>query len=327
MMDCVEITKFGGPDVLVATKRPKPDIRAGEILIRVHAAGVNRPDVVQRLGMYPPPPGASDIPGLEVAGEIVALGAGVDRFMPGDAVCALVTGGGYAEYVSCPAALVLPVPAGLSFAEAAAIPETFFTVWSNVFERGFLAPGEWLLVHGGSSGIGSTAIQLAKAFDARVVTTVGSAEKADFCRSLGADHTVNYKETDFVKAVGEVTDGRGVDVVLDMVGGDYIARNIDAMAVGGRHVSIAFLRGPQAQLNMLPVMLKRLLLTGSTLRARELDFKTAIAEALLHHVWPLLEAGQVKPQIFRTFPFEDAASAHALMETSDHMGKLVLLFE
>jgi putative PIG3 family NAD(P)H quinone oxidoreductase len=290
----------------------------------VAPAGVNRPDVVQRLGRYPAPPGASDIPGLEVAGEVAALGEGVDRFAVGDKVCALVPGGGYAEYCTAHVMTTLPVPEGLSMAEAAAIPENYFTVWSNVFDRADLMAGETLLVHGGSSGIGNTAIQLAKAFDSRVFTTVGSDEKAAFCSQLGADLVVNYKDENFVEKVMGTTGGKGVDVVLDMVGGDYIGRNIACLAPDGRHVSIAFLQGPKVELDMLPVMLKRLTLTGSTLRARDNGFKGAIASALYRHVWPLLEARTVQPVIDSLYPLEDAARAHARMETSAHMGKIML---
>lgn len=323
-MKVIEITTPGGPDVLQAGERDTPQVGAGEVLIKVAAAGVNRPDVVQRLGRYPAPPGASDIPGLEVAGEIVELGAGVDGLNVGDKVCALVPGGGYAEYCTANIACVLPVPDGFSATQAAAIPETYFTVWSNLFDRAGLKKGETLLVHGGSSGIGSTAIQLAKAFGAKVVTTVGNAEKADFCRNLGADLVVNYKEEDFVDAVHAFTDGAGVNVVLDMVGGDYIEKNIACLAVEGRHVSIAFLQGQQVTFNMMPVMLKRLVLTGSTLRARDNAFKGEIATQLKTHVWPLMEAGKVAPVIDSVFPMDEANKAHALMESSTHMGKIML---
>jgi len=323
-MKAVEITTPGGPDVLKPCERETPVAGEGEILIRVEAAGVNRPDVVQRLGRYPAPPGASDIPGLEVAGEVVALGAGTEGFKVGDKVCALVPGGGYAEFCTANAACAMHVPKGFSMVQAAAIPETYFTVWSNLFDRAGLAEGETLLVHGGSSGIGSTAIQLAKAFGAKVITTVGNAEKADFCKKLGADVVVNYREDDFVQAVKDFTGGAGVNVVLDMVGGDYIAKNIECLAVEGRHVSIAFLQGPQVDVNMLPVMLKRLVLTGSTLRARDNAFKGAIVKNLQQHVWPLMEAGKVAPVIDSTFPLERAADAHARMETSQHMGKIML---
>ncbi len=323
-MKAIEITTPGGPEVLKPCERETPAPGAGEILIRVEAAGVNRPDVVQRLGRYPAPPGASDIPGLEIAGEVVALGTGAEGFKIGDKVCALVPGGGYAEFCTANAGSAMHVPKGFSMVQAAAIPETYFTVWSNLFDQAGLTAGETLLVHGGSSGIGSTAIQLAKAFGAKVITTVGNAEKADFCKKLGADVVVNYRDEDFVEAVKDFTGGAGVNVVLDMVGGDYIARNIDCLAVEGRHVSIAFLQGPQVTVNMLPVMLKRLVLTGSTLRARDNAFKGAIAANLQKHVWPLMEAGKVAPVIDSTFPLEGAADAHARMETSLHMGKIML---
>ncbi|SDE08217.1 NAD(P)H-quinone oxidoreductase [Kordiimonas lacus] len=323
-MKAIEITTPGGPEVLKPCERDNPAPGAGELLIRVMAAGVNRPDVVQRQGRYPAPPGASDIPGLEAAGEVVALGDGAEGFKIGDKVCALVPGGGYAELCTANAASVMHVPKGFSMVQAAAIPETYFTVWSNLFDRAGLTAGETLLVHGGSSGIGSTAIQLAKAFGARVITTVGNAEKAEFCKKLGADVVVNYREGDYVEAVKDFTEGTGVNVVLDMVGGDYIAKNIECLAVEGRHVSIAFLQGPQVTMNMLPVMLKRLVLTGSTLRARDNAFKGAIAANLQKHVWPLMEAGKVAPVIDSTFPLDQAADAHARMETSLHMGKIML---
>ncbi|WCL53915.1 NAD(P)H-quinone oxidoreductase [Gimibacter soli] len=323
-MTAIEIEKPGGPEMLKPATRPVPVAGAGEVLIKVAAAGINRPDVVQRQGFYAPPPGASDIPGLEVAGHVAALGEGVTGFREGDAVCALISGGGYAEYAVAPAGSVLPVPKGLTMAEAAAIPETFFTVWSNVFDRAGLASGEWLLVHGGSSGIGSTAIQLAKAFGARVATTVGSADKVAFVEKLGADLAVNYREADFVDAVLKATEGRGVNVVLDMVGGDYLPRNLNALAVEGQHVSIAALRGMQAEFNIMQVMLKRQVLTGSTLRARDNGFKAAVAAALREKVWPLIEAGRIKPIVDTVLPLEKASDAHALMESSRHMGKIVL---
>ena len=323
-MKAVEITEFGGPEVLKLTQRPTPSPARGEVLIRVAAAGVNRPDVFQRRGLYPPPPGASDIPGLEVAGEIAEVGAHVNGLAVGDRVCALVTGGGYAEYCLAPHETVLPVPSSMSLGAAAAVPETFFTVWSNVFERAYIDKDEWLLVHGGSSGIGSTAIQLAKAFSIHVATTAGSAEKCAFCKELGADVAIDYTRQDYVERVKQATDGRGVDVVLDMVGGDYLARNIACLAPGGRHVSIAFLTGPKAEIDFLPVMLKRLVLTGSTLRAQPTAFKGAIAESLRRLVWPLLEAEQIAPVIDSTFPLAEAHAAHGRMESSAHMGKIVL---
>jgi putative PIG3 family NAD(P)H quinone oxidoreductase len=325
-MTVIEIAASGGPEMLVPAQRPVPVAGTGEVLIKVEAAGVNRPDVIQRLGGYPPPPGASDIPGLEVAGTIVALGPGAQDqgWSTGERVCALVTGGGYAQYCTAPAVQVLPVPEPLSMVEAAALPETFFTVWTNVFERGRLAEGETLLVHGGSSGIGTTAIMLAHQFGARVLTTAGSDEKCHFCKELGADQAINYHTQDFVAAVHEATDGKGVDVILDMVGGDYIARNIKCLAPDGRLVNIAFLQGPKAQVNFLPVMLKRLTLTGSTLRARPVAQKGAIARALREKVWPLLAGGTIRPVIDSTFPLEQAASAHRRIESPDHIGKIVL---
>ncbi len=324
-MTAIEIAEPGGPDVLRPATVPVPHPAEGEMLIKVAVAGVNRPDVLQRKGVYPPPPGASVLPGLEVAGTIAALGPGVTGWTEGDAVCALIAGGGYAEYCAAPAPQCLPVPAGLSMTEAGAVPETFFTVWSNVFDRAGLKPGESILVHGGTSGIGTTAIQLCKAFGARVITTAGSDIKCGACRELGADRAVNYTDEDFVQAVREFTEGRGVDVILDMVGGDYIARDIEALAVAGRHVSIAFLKGPKITLNMMPVMLKRLTLTGSTLRARPVADKAAIARALHDKVWPLLAEGRVRPVIHKTFPLAEAAAAHALMESGQHIGKIVLL--
>ncbi len=323
-MKVIEIREPGGPDVLQISERDEPVPGAGQILIRVKAAGINRPDVVQRMGLYPPPPGASDIPGLEVAGVVEALGSGVANFKLGDSVCALVPGGGYAELCVAPMETCLPMPAGFSYIQAAALPETYFTVWSNLFDRAGLSLGETLLVHGGSSGIGSTAIQLAKAFGAKVITTVGNREKAEFCRELGADLTINYRKQDFEACVAEYTDGAGVNVVLDMVGGSYIAKNIQCLAPDGRHVSIAFLGGPQVEFNMLPVMLKRLTLTGSTLRPRDNAFKGAIAVALQKNVWPLLEKGAVKPVIDTVLPLGEASAGHALMESSGHMGKIIL---
>lgn len=322
-MKAIEIKEPGGPEVLIVTERDKPVPNAGEVLIAVKAAGVNRPDVVQRKGLYPPPPGASDIPGLEVAGVIEAVGNDVEGLSVGQSVCALVPGGGYAAYCVAPMQTCLPVPDGLSFVEAAALPETYFTVWSNVFDRGALKSGESILIHGGSSGIGSTAIQLAKAYGTTVITTVGNAEKADFCKQLGADLVINYREQDFAKEVSDFAPS-GVNVVLDMVGGDYIEKNIGCMAPDGRHVSIAFLSGPQVSMNMLPVMLKRLTLTGSTLRPRDNDFKGAIAANLQKHVWPLLVSGKVRPVIDTILPVEKASDAHALMESSKHMGKIAL---
>ncbi|KAA0598595.1 putative PIG3 family NAD(P)H quinone oxidoreductase [Azospirillum lipoferum] len=323
-MRCVEITQPGGPEVLRPTRRPAPVPGPGEILVEVAAAGVNRPDTLQRQGRYDPPPGASDLPGLELSGTVIAIGEGVEDWASGDRVCALVAGGGYAEYCVVPAVQALPVPAPLTMVEAAAVPETFFTVWTNVFERGALKRGETLLIHGGSSGIGTTAIQLAKAFGATVFTTAGSDDKCRACEDLGADRAINYRTEDFVAVIREATGGRGVDVVLDMVGGDYIARDVDIMAMDGRHVSIAFLQGSKVSLNMAPVMTKRLTLTGSTLRARPVAEKGRIAAALREHVWPLLESGGIRPQIHSTFPLEQADEAHRLMESSAHIGKIVL---
>jgi len=324
-MIAIEIREPGEPDVLVPVERPKPAPGAGEVLIRVAAAGVNRPDVFQRRGRYPPPPGASDIPGLEVSGVIDALGPGVTEWRVGDAVCALVTGGGYAEYCVAPAPQCLPVPRGMDVVTAAAIPETFFTVWTNVFQRGRLRPNESMLVHGGSSGIGTTAIQLAKARGSRVFATAGSAEKCAACERLGAERAINYRDADFVAVVRDLTGGRGVDVVLDMVGGDYFARNIDALAVEGRLVEIATLQGVKAEVNIQTIMQRRLTITGSTLRARPVADKGAIAAELRQHVWPLLESGAVKPIVHATFPLRNAAEAHRVMESSAHIGKLVLV--
>ena len=323
-MTAITIRAPGGPEVLVPEERPIAAPGEGEILVKVTAAGVNRPDVMQRQGLYPPPPGASDIPGLEIAGEVAALGPGATRFKTGDKVTALVAGGGYAEYCPVHETNALPAPASLSLIEAAAVPETFFTVWHNVFERGRLKSGETLLVHGGSSGIGTTAIQLAKAFGARVITTAGSAEKCEACRKLGADVAVNYRSEDFVAATKTATGGKGAEVILDMVGGDYIARNYEAASVDGRIVQIAFQGSSRANVDFLRIMLKRLTHTGSTLRARAVADKASIARALETNVWPLIAAGKVKPVIYRTFPLREAAAAHALMETSTHIGKIVL---
>ena len=326
-MIAIEIRQPGEPDVLVPAERPTPVPADGEVLIKVAAAGVNRPDIFQRRGRYPPPPGASDIPGLEVAGTIEQVGANVDRFCVGDAVCALVAGGGYAEYCAAPAPQCLPVPRGLDMVAAAAIPETFCTVWANVFERGRLASGESLLVHGGTSGIGTTAIQLAGARGARVFATAGSPDKCAACERLGAERAINYRVDDFVAGVKDATGGRGVDVVLDMVGGDYFARNVDALATEGRLVEIATLSGVKAEVNIQTIMQRRLTITGSTLRARSVEDKGRIAAALHAAVWPLLESGTVKPIVFKTFPLSDAASAHRLMESSQHIGKIMLRIE
>jgi len=324
-MIAIEIREPGGPEVLVPVERPLPVPAAGEVLIKVVAAGVNRPDVFQRLGRYAPPPGASDIPGLEVAGTIEQLGPGVREWQAGDTVCALVTGGGYAEYCLAPAPQCLPVPRGLDLVSAAAIPETYFTVWHNVFERGRLQPGESLLVHGGTSGIGTTAIQLAHVLGARVFATAGSDEKCRACERLGAERAINYHQADFAAAVRELTGGRGVDVVLDIVGGDYFLRNIEALAVEGRLVEIATLKGVKAEVNLQTIMHRRLTITGSTLRPRPVADKAAIAAALHQKVWPLLESASVKPIVHATFPLADAAEAHRVLESSAHIGKLVLV--
>ena len=324
-MTAIGIKASGGPDMLVPEKRPVPTPGEEEILVKVAAAGVNRPDVMQRMGLYPPPPGAPDIPGLEIAGEVVALGANVKRWKLGDRVMALVVGGGYAEYCLAHESHALPV-GNLSMVEAAAIPETFFTVWHNTFERGGLKSGETLLIHGGSSGIGTAAIQLAKAFGARVITTAGSPEKCDACRKLGADVAVNYKTEDFVAATKTATGDKGAEVIVDMVGGDYIARNYEAAAVEGRIVQIAFQGSPKSTVDFRRIMLKRLHHTGSTLRSRSIPDKGAIARAVETNVLPLIAAGKVKPVIYKTFPLDAASAAHALMETSAHIGKIVLTF-
>jgi NADPH:quinone reductase len=323
-MTAIEIVKPGKPEVLVPATRPVPRPAEGELLVKVAAAGVNRPDVLQRKGAYNPPPGTTDIPGLEVAGTVVALGEGVAGWQVGDGVTALVAGGGYAEYCVAPAPQCLPVPRGHDMVHAAALPETFFTVWTNVFERGRLQPGESLLVHGGSSGIGTTAIQLGRAFGSRVFATAGSPEKCAACVKLGADQAIDYRREDFVAAIQAATGGKGVDVILDMVGGDYISRNLACLAVEGRLVQIAFLSGSKQEIDILPLMMKRLTLTGSTLRPRTVAQKGAIAAALKARVWPLLDAGTVVPVIHATFPLARAADAHRLMESSAHIGKIVL---
>ena len=322
-MTAIGIKTPGGPEALVPEQRPVPVPGDGEILIKVAAAGVNRPDVQQRKGLYPPPPGAPDIPGLEISGEVVALGGGYKRWAIGDRVMALVIGGGYAEYCLAHVSHTMAV-SGMPMVEAAAVPETFFTVWHNVFERGALKSGETLLVHGGTSGIGTTAIQLAKHFGAKVIVTAGSEDKCEACRKLGADVAINYKTEDFVVAVKTATDGKGADVILDIVGGDYIARNYEAAAVEGRIVQIAFMGGPKAEVNFMRLMLKRLHHTGSTLRSRSVADKGAIRDALETKVLPLLADGTVKPILYKTFPLAEAAAAHALMETSAHIGKIVL---
>ncbi|MDI9848216.1 NAD(P)H-quinone oxidoreductase [Rhodoblastus sp. 17X3] len=316
----------GGPEVIKLREAPVPAPGPGKVLVQVVAAGINRPDCIQRAGLYPPPPGESEVPGLEIAGRVVALGEGVDNVKIGDEICALVGSGGYAEFCLADAALCLPKPKLLSLIEAAGAPETFFTVYDNVFTRGALKPGETFLVHGGSSGIGSTAIQLAKHFGARVFATAGSAEKVEFCKSLGADVAINYREQDFVAEVKALTGKKGVDVILDMVGGPYLQKNVAALAPDGRLVQIAFLQGSKVKdFDFMSVMLKRLTLTGSTLRSRPLATKASIAAGLRDKVWPLLDSGAVKPMIHARFPLEQARAAHELMESSAHLGKIVLL--
>ena len=320
-MRAVDITQPGGPEVLKPANRPQPVPKDGEILIKVAAAGVNRPDMLQRQGHYPVPPGASDIPGLEVAGEVVQSGK---LWKKGDKICALVAGGGYAEYCAVPELQALPIPKGLTPVQAASLPETFFTVWSNVYDRGKLAPGETLLVQGGSSGIGVTAIQMAKAMGNRVFATAGSDEKCAACLRLGAERAINYRTHDFEKEILAATDGKGVNVILDMVGGDYVPKELKCLADDGRLVFIAYLRGPKTELNIDAVMRRRLTITGSTLRPRPVEFKGAIAKNLRDKIWPHIEAGKIKPEIYKTFPLEQAAEAHRLMESSQHIGKIVL---
>ena len=323
-MRAIEISEPGGPEVLRPVTRPVPVPNAEDILIKVVAAGVNRPDALQRAGAYAPPPDASDLPGLECAGEVVAVGTGVSRWAIGDKVCALLPGGGYAEYVTTHQDHALAVPVGLSMIEAAALPETFFTVWTNVFERGCLEAGEVFLVHGGTSGIGTTAIQLASAMGARVFATAGSAEKCAKCVELGAELAINYNDEDYVSVVKDATNGRGVDLILDMVGGTYIARNIRALAVDGRLAMIAFLGGPKAEINFAQIMAKRITVTGSTLRPRSIQDKAVIAEALREIVWPMIEAGRIAPVMDSTFSLDQAADAHRRIESSGHIGKIVL---
>ena len=320
----IEIQQPGAPEVLVPGTGVVPTPADGEVLIKVASAGINRPDVMQRVGNYNPPPGVTKIPGLEVAGTIVAMGPNVTGFHEGDEVCALVAGGGYAEYCVAPAVQTLPIPQGISMLEAGGIPENYFTVWTNVFERGRLKAGETILIHGGSSGIGTTAIQLAKIFGATVITTAGSAEKCAACTSLGADLAIKYRDDDFVAKVHDFTDGAGVNLILDMVGGDYVQRNISCLALEGRLVQIAFLQPSTNELDLLPVMLKRLTITGSTLRPRTIEQKGAIAEELRKHVWPLFAQGKLKVLVHQTYPLEQAAAGHSLMESSDHIGKIML---
>lgn len=323
-MRAVQIRRPGGPEVLELTERPVPAPKANEILIKVNAAGVNRPDVLQRSGNYPVPPDASDLPGLEVAGEVVAKGEAVSMWKAGAKVCALVHGGGYAEYCVAPEVQALPVPKGLTLAEAASLPETFFTVWGNVYDRGRLAPGESLLVQGGTSGIGVTAIQMAAATGNRVFATAGSDEKCAACLRLGAEKAINYRTQDFAAEIKAATGGKGVDVILDMVGGDYVPKELKCLADDGRLVFIAFLRGPKTELDINELMRRRLTLTGSTLRPRPVEFKAYLARNLREKIWPLIEAGRIKPEIYKTFPLEQAAEAHRLMESSQHIGKIVL---
>jgi putative PIG3 family NAD(P)H quinone oxidoreductase len=323
-MTAIEIAESGGPEVLRPVERPVPVPAAGEVLIAVAAAGVNRPDVVQRLGLYPAPPGASDLPGLEVAGTVAAVGEDVTGWQEGDRVCALIAGGGYAEFATAPAPQALPVPYDLDMVQAAGIPETYFTVWSNVFDRGHLADGESILIHGGSSGIGTTAIQLACAFGATAYVTVGNTEKARFCEELGAAKAINYREQDFVDEIKSLTDGAGVDVILDMVGGDYLPRNIRCLKADGRLLQIALMAGREGELDLGRLMTRRLTVTGSTLRPRSVETKGEIAKSLREKVWPLFEAGKIAPVIHRTFPLSEASRAHELMESSSHIGKIIL---
>ena len=324
IMRTVEISKPGGPDVLIPAERPVPSPKPNEILVKVAAAGVNRPDILQRMGLYAVPPDASDLPGLEIAGEVVACGASVTMWKPGDKVCALVHGGGYAEYCVTPEVQALPAPKGLSLVEAASLPETFFTVWSNVFDRAGLKPGESFLVQGGSSGIGVTAIQMAAAMGNRVFATAGSDEKCAACVKLGAEKAINYKTQDFAAEVNAATGGKGVNVILDMVGGDYVPKELKCLAEEGRLVFIAFLRGAKTELDINELMRRRLTISGSTLRPRPVEFKGAIAKNLRERIWPLIEAGKIRPVIYKTFPLAEAREAHKLMESSQHVGKIVL---
>lgn len=323
-MTAIAISAPGGPEVLVPQQRPVPQPGPGEVLIRVAAAGVNRPDVLQRMGFYPPPPGASDLPGLEIAGTIVAVGPGGDHELLGQAMCALVAGGGYAEYCTAPVGSCLPVPKGFSMVEAAALPETVFTVWHNLFERAWIAEGETVLVHGGTSGIGTTAIGLCKLFDIKIIVTCGSAAKCAAATALGADLAVDYSSEDYVGAVKAFTGGEGVDAVLDMVGGDYVRRNLDCLAEDGRHVTIAFQRGAKVEIDISQLMRRRLTMTGSTLRARSTDFKAALADEIHRTLWPRLAEGGWKPAMDQIFPLADANAAHARMQAGEHVGKIVL---
>lgn len=326
-MKAIIVTQPGAPDVLKTAERPIPEISADEVLVKVEAAGVNRPDLMQRKGKYPPPAGApQDIPGLEIAGTIIGVGANVGQWKNGDKVCALVIGGGYAEYCNVPAGQCLPIPNNLTFVEAASLPETFFTVWSNVFDRGHLQPGESLLIHGGSSGIGVAAIQMAKALGSSVYVTAGSDEKCQACTGLGADDAINYNTSDFVNSIKELTQQNGVNVILDMIGGDYTPRNLQALANDGRLVMINAMQGKDVKVDLSVVMHKRLTITGSTLRNRSVEFKSAIASSLNKNIWPLIASGVIKPVVFKTFPVHEAAAAHKLMESSEHIGKIVLFF-
>lgn len=326
-MKAIVVTQPGGPEVLKPTERPTPQCQPNEVLIKVMAAGINRPDVFQRKGRYPPPAGAPvDIPGLEVAGIITEIGKNVTRWKAGDKVCALVVGGGYAEYCTAPEGQCLPIPENLNYTEAASLPETFFTVWSNVFDRAKLQPGETLLVHGGSSGIGVAAIQMAKALGSTVYVTAGSDEKCQFCEQLGADKAINYKTSDFKEEIKKLTDGKGVNVILDIIGCSYMPGNIDSLAIEGRLVMINAMQGREVQLDLGKVMAKRLIITGSMLRSREITFKAAIAQNLEQKIWPLISAGKIKPIVYKTFSTEEAAEAHKLMESSTHTGKIVLTF-
>jgi len=326
-MKAIIITQPGGPEVLQIAERPTPSYSADEVLVKVAAAGINRPDVAQRKGHYPPPPGASDIPGLEIAGIVEEAGTNVKRWKKGDKVCALVTGGGYAGYCNVPQGQCLPIPENLTFIEAASLPETFFTVWSNVFDRGALKRGESLLVHGGSSGIGVAAIQMTKALGSKVYVTAGTDEKCRFCEQLGADKAINYKTEDFAEVIKQINNGKGVDVILDMVGGDYTPKNIESLAEDGRLVIINMMMGKDAKVDLGQVMRKRLVITGSTLRSRDVAFKSQIAQNLEKTIWPLLASGKIKAVINKIFPAQQASEAHKLMESSEHAGKIILSFQ
>ncbi|HVJ52238.1 MAG TPA: NAD(P)H-quinone oxidoreductase [Aliidongia sp.] len=323
-MTAIEIATPGGPEVLVPVSRPMPRPGMGEVLVKVAAAGINRPDLLQRLGAYPPPPGASDLPGLEIAGTVVAIGLGAHGFEPGAEICALLAGGGYAEYAAVPAVQCLPVPAGISLIEAAGLPETCFTVYTNLVERGGLESGDVVLIHGGTSGIGVTAIQMARALGARVFATAGSFDKTHACERLGAERGINYRLEDFVEIVKTATGGHGADIILDMVGGDYVQRNVACAAIDGRIVNIAFLHGARVEVDLSQVMRKRLTLTGSTLRPRSVEEKGMLARALHKRIWPLIERGLIKPVVHQTFPLAQASEAHRLMESSNHIGKIIL---